>query len=189
MGPCTPDSTVSGPSPACISLLSAFSFLLPFLVHSRLRLPSSYRHRHVIDPRLASATISQSVFEEGQVVSLWIVSPGVCASGFPAWDRGVCYGLGSVQHESQLECRDQVGVEDSVLVLDGDILSPFLQVRYDLAGLYETVLVAVDSDVLLHRFLHLDAEGGDSLASLMLEDVVVDSRFFLRGHYRYRVAV
>src|SRR2546426_12042182 len=128
------------------------------------------------------------MFQESSIVSFREICPVMGSSRFLPLDSGVGDGFCDIEHEVQLERSNEFCVVNVVLVLDDSILESLFQFSNFSTRFFERVFVAVYSDMFLHGHLHVGPNAGYSLALLVLEKLVEDSRLLSHGQSLNRVS-
>src|SRR2546426_7759866 len=128
------------------------------------------------------------MFQESSIVSFREICPIVGSSRFLPLDSGVGDGFCDIEHEVQLERGNKFCVVNVVFVLYYSIIESLFQFSNFSTRFFERVFVAVYSDMFLHGRLHVGPNAGYSLALLVLEKLVEDSRLFGHGQSLNRVS-
>src|SRR3954453_1201551 len=107
------------------------------------------------------------VFEPLGVVALRVVGAVLRAPALLALQRRDAGALGVVEHVPELDCANQILVEDGAVVVDGGGLRLLLESADRLQRLLDPGLVAEDGNFAVHRLAQLELYLGDAAAGAL----------------------
>src|SRR5436853_2287230 len=114
------------------------------------------------------------------VIASRVVSALVRSARLGAMQRGLHDGGAHIEHEAELQCRQQLSIERKAAVLQFDVVESLSTLTQLVGCFLERTLIAINARAIFHRLVHLRTDGGEALtASGLAQELFLKTAFLI----------